>query len=121
MKLPGLTALPRKKTTVTRFGGYEHSERAGIDSFYDMADMTSDKYPLLATRHCRRRWTRTGGEGSRFPDGIFTLTGESINSAVRINERIVFCTDTAVYVNGEPFSGLTLENIRPLQQQYPDR
>lgn len=50
MKLSGLTELATSRDVVEMFGGYNHNLRIANSDFYDMENLTSDAYPLMATR-----------------------------------------------------------------------
>jgi hypothetical protein len=50
MKLPYLTELQRTRQVMNTFGGYHHSLKISDGEMYDMANLTSDHYPILATR-----------------------------------------------------------------------
>lgn len=47
---PRLYELPQTRQTLEVFGGYDRRERASEGAFRDMENMTSDHYPLLASR-----------------------------------------------------------------------
>lgn len=113
MMLPKLRRLPVSEKQITGFGGYEHSAAAGENTFYDMADFTSDAYPLLSVRERRGRWRASNAGGGYFPDGRLTLDGEKINDIAEAGERLVFCTDTGVWADGARISGAQLEDISP--------
>ena len=50
MKLPTLNELPTTRDLVDAFGGYNHNLRIGNGEFYDMKNLTSSYYPVLAPR-----------------------------------------------------------------------
>ena len=50
MKLSGLTELATSRDVVEMFGGYNHNLRISNSEFYNMANLTSDEYPVLSTR-----------------------------------------------------------------------
>lgn len=54
MRYPMLNALKTSRDMVDVFGGYNHNLRISDSEFYDMKNMTSDYYPLLAPRNSRR-------------------------------------------------------------------
>ena len=53
MKLSGLTELATSRDVVEVFGGYNHNLRIANSEFYDMKNLTSNEYPVLATRNKR--------------------------------------------------------------------
>ncbi|MDO5112176.1 MAG: hypothetical protein Q4E65_07710 [Clostridia bacterium] len=53
MLLPRMKATPRKQLSLTAFGGYRHDHLAGADQFFDMQNLSSDRFPLLGTRKPR--------------------------------------------------------------------
>lgn len=55
MLLPRLKTPNRKQLSVSAFGGYRHDHLAGADQFYDMQNLTSDRFPLLSPRKARGR------------------------------------------------------------------
>lgn len=50
MKYPKLAELPSERQMIDTFRGYNHNLRIGSGEFYDMQNMTSDYYPILAPR-----------------------------------------------------------------------
>ena len=80
--MTGLPSVPMrdgiKKSHSIKFGGYNHTLGAGDGEIYDMINMTSDYYPLLAPR--RARWqiaTLTKPNGMYCHDGIYYVDGTS--------------------------------------------
>ena len=53
MKYPKLKELPTQRQTVDVFRGYNRNLRIGDGEFYDMKNMTSGSYPILAPRGAR--------------------------------------------------------------------
>ena len=53
MKLPYLNEISVSREFIVVFRGYNHNLRIGDGEFYDMKNLTSDKYPLLASRRLR--------------------------------------------------------------------
>ena len=67
MKLPVLRYASRyAKTPQIQFGGYHHALSAGDGEIFDMENLCSDHFPVLATRQ-KRRTVRTLEK----PNGIF--------------------------------------------------
>ena len=50
MYFPTLKELPTSRKTVDIFGGYNHNLLIGDGEFFEMENMTSDHYPVLAPR-----------------------------------------------------------------------
>ena len=57
MKYPSLKALPSSRQMTDTFLGYNHNLRIGSGEFFDMKNMTSDHYPILAPRGQRGVYT----------------------------------------------------------------
>ena len=53
MKFPKLRQTRQSVQTQSVFGGYNHNPRIGDGEFYDMRNLSSDSYPLLAPRKVR--------------------------------------------------------------------
>lgn len=63
MKMPKLQGLTRERQMISSFGGYHRAQRISEGEFYDMKNMTSDHYPVLASRDPRRIVPREGTVG----------------------------------------------------------
>ena len=124
MRLPRLTnKRPAGDTTIT-FGGYNHTEGVGKGEFYDMQNLTSDCFPLLAPRKPRgteRELTKANGLFARekllwvdgtevFYDGV--CVGEAADSKkqfISMGARVLIFPDKLYYnVDNGEFG--TLEN-----------
>lgn len=67
MKLPSMKyADGITKGQQIRFGGLNHAEGAGDGELWDMRNLTSDHYPLLATRAPRLRYRSLADPGGLF-------------------------------------------------------
>lgn len=53
MKLPYLNEIKSSREFIDVFRGYNHNLRIGDGEFYDMKNLSSDKYPVLSTRQAR--------------------------------------------------------------------
>lgn len=65
-----------RKYKTTEFGGYNHNRYAGDGEIWDMENMSSDYYPLLAPR--KARWcitTLTKPNGLYARDGLYWVDG----------------------------------------------
>ena len=67
MRLPALKEIPTSRDFIDNFGGYNHNVRIGENEFYDMKNLTSSHYPVLATRNKRGTYLPT----SSFAEGLF--------------------------------------------------
>ena len=74
MRFPSLTEIPSSSQTIDTFGGYNHNERIGENEFFDMKNMTSDLYPLLAPR--KARGNKSLGEYDGYVAGVTELNGK---------------------------------------------
>lgn len=108
MKYPMLGNIPGKSTFVTAFGGYMHGEKASVSSFYDMKNLSADKYPFLAVRSGRAKWSVSPASGIFGENGAISPEGGRVVSAAAADGRIVFCTETKIYADGQAIPGLTL-------------
>ncbi len=64
MGLPFIDEIPKSRTYLTEFRGYNHTDRCGDNEFYNCLNLTNDNYPLLSTRK-KRRTTRIEGTISK--------------------------------------------------------
>ena len=53
MEYPILNVKPKSRQMIDAFLGYNHNLRCGENEFYEIENMTSDYYPVLATRERR--------------------------------------------------------------------
>ena len=85
-----LTEIPTTRGVTEVFGGYNHNLRIGGGEFYDMKNMTSDYYPVLAPRKQRGKYANAmyGNE-------------EDMNSQVKLKGLIA--KDKLCYVDGTDF------------------
>ncbi len=66
---PTLKAGYQRRLVTDTFGGYNHNMKIGDGEFYDMENLTSDRYPLLANRP---------GRGTvKAPESPYALLGKS--------------------------------------------
>lgn len=59
MRLPILPELPVSRDFIETFGGYNHNLRISDSEFYDMKNLTSTYYPLIAPRKQRGLYCET--------------------------------------------------------------
>lgn len=84
MRVPILDEIPVTRRYIDSFKGYNHNRVIGEDEFYDMENMTSDKYPLLAPRKPRRKI-----KDFAFPRGLHA------------HEKLCWIERTGFYYDGE--------------------
>jgi len=78
MNYPNLTPLKETARTVSRFAGYNHNLRIGDGEFYDMKNLSSDRYPVLAPRGKRGIYARPASpQGLIARDGLCYVDGSS--------------------------------------------
>lgn len=76
MKYPSLKALPSSRQMTDTFLGYNHNLRIGDGEFFDMKNMTSDHYPILAPRGQRGVFTVPAScQGLIAKDGLCYVDG----------------------------------------------
>lgn len=77
MKLPSMKyADGIGKSKQIQFGGLNHSRGAGDGELWDMHNLTSDHYPLLATRAQRLLYRRMASPGGLFSrNGLYWVDG----------------------------------------------
>ena len=69
--LPQISESRTRREFVDLFSGYDHNLKIGPGEFYDTKNLTTDHYPLLATR--RKRGvvsTLTAGQGMIEKDAL---------------------------------------------------
>ena len=79
MKLPSMRfADGISKSKQVKFGGLNHTAGAGDGELWDMRNMTSDHYPLLASRPGRRLYRKLNAPGGLFSwEGLCWVDGTS--------------------------------------------
>lgn len=96
MNRPLLTEIPTSRTTVDVFGGYNHNLRIAAGEFFNMENMTSDRYPILSPRS---------------PRGVYlgkTEAGYERNiQGLIAKDHLCYVEDGRLYINGND-AGLSL-------------
>lgn len=93
MWYPYLDEIPKERTVVEVFGGYNHNLRIGEGEFYDMRNMSADDYPVISTRQKRGNYAATeSAQGLISKDTLCYVDGDKL------------------YVDNYAVEGLTLEN-----------
>lgn len=85
---------------ISAFGGYNHSLVTGDGEFYDMQNMTSSYYPVLATRHKR---------------ALFNETGENLHCLFS-KEKLLYVKGTQLYYGGSAVTGFPV-----LYEKYAEK
>ncbi len=81
----------RKHQTI-KFGGYDHNKSAQDGAIYDMQNMASDEYPLLATRKKRYKLRDLNSPRGIFAhDGVYVVEGTSLKllGAQASDDRVI--------------------------------
>lgn len=112
MRLPNIKSNPYSKSYQMNFGGYDHREGADDGTFFDMANMTSNNFPLIMPRAKRKIHTvltipngLVGGDNLAWVDGEeFFYNGiskgavaDSKKHMVEINNLICIFPDNKCY------------------------
>lgn len=106
MKLPYLTSNTTRRDLISVFGGYNHNLSIPVGEFYDMKNLTSDYYPILAPRSprgiFRNTWVDESGETQEVP--ISNPTG------MILKDKFCYVDGASVVVGNEAFDlGLSSE------------
>lgn len=94
MALPQLNTIALSRDWIETFGGYNHNLKINEAEFYDMQNMSSDDYPLLASR--RKRGKRQ-----------LTVTGEHVVQGMIDKDSLWYIDNNKVYHNNSD-TGITL-------------
>ena len=99
MKLSQLNVIPTSRQTIDVFGGYNHNLRIGDGEFYDMQNLTSSYYPVLAPRGKRGEYKYPEGSGEEHkPNGLIS------------KDALCYVDGTKLFVNNKEIIGLDLED-----------
>ena len=104
MEFTKLSALPASRRTLSEFGGYNANARIGEGEFAAMENMSSDHYPLLATRQKRGVYAQpTNAQGLIARDGLCWVDGSKfvVNGypvEMGLSEREADCPKSLVSV-----------------------
>lgn len=91
MRLPYLQELDTARQMTDVFRGYNHNLRIRDGEFYDMKNLSSDNYPVLAPRAKRGTYAAASN-----PQGLIA------------KDALLYVDDGTVYYNGYAVAGLTL-------------
>ena len=89
MAIPYIKEIPKYKSEVNVFDGYDHRPRIGEGSFYDVLNVSCDKYPFISTRK---------------PRGTYRSNVKNVK-AIDGSDGELFVVTTDEYTN--PFFGTT--------------
>ena len=99
MKLPQLTEIATSRNIVDEFRGYNHNLRIGDSEFYDMKNLTSAYYPVLAPRSKRGVYEYPEGSGDRHtPNGLIS------------KDALCYVDGTKLFINNKEIVGLELSD-----------
>lgn len=97
MKLSQLNVIPTSRETIDVFGGYNHNLRIGDGEFYDMENLTSSYYPVLAPRGKRGTYQYPEGSGDDHkPNGLIS------------KDALCYVDGTKLFINNKEIIGLNL-------------
>ena len=103
MKLPVLNELLTSRDMVDVFGGYNHRLRISEGEFYDMKNLTSSYYPILAPRKPRGVYART----THNPVGL--IEKDSLCYVTVVDGDLHFIKEDVEYNLGKTTVGATVE------------
>jgi hypothetical protein len=96
---PTLESIYSSRDMVDVFGGYNHNLRISESEFYDMQNLTSSHYPILAPRNKRGIYEYPEGSGDNHsPNGLIS------------KDALCYADGHKLYINNEPVAGLELED-----------
>ena len=97
MRLSQLNVIPTSRNTIDVFGGYNHNLRIGDGEFYDMENLTSSYYPVLAPRGKRGTYKYPEGSGDDHkPNGLIS------------KDALCYVDGTKLFINNKEIIGLDL-------------
>ena len=99
MLLPKLNNIATTRDLVDLFKGYNHNLRIGDNEFYDMKNLTSSYYPVLAPRGKRGVYEYPEGSGDDHnPNGLIS------------KDALCYVDGTKLFINNKEIIGLELSN-----------
>lgn len=117
MFYPKLNNIPLKRYRTSVFDGLVESDSVPEDSFRDMKNLTSSKYPHLAVREKRGRLCLESTEGEIISS--FTYKGKGITAAANAGGRLCICSETEVFIDGEKIEGAVLSSASSYRSIIP--
>lgn len=94
MKYPTLYTKESTRQMIDIFKGYNHNLRIGDGEFYNMKNLTSDDYPVMASRKQR---------------GLYTLGDPVAPAALIAKDSLCYVDSGKLVINEKAVDGLTLE------------
>lgn len=94
MALPQLNTIALSRDWIDTFGGYNHNDRIGDQEFYDMKNMSSDAYPLLANRARRGEYPLPGESAGADPV-------QHVIQGMIEKDTLWYVDDDILYKNGQ--------------------
>lgn len=99
MFLPKLNKIATSRDIVDVFKGYNHNLRIGEREFYDMKNLTSSYFPVLAPRGKRGVYEYPEGSGDdHTPNGLIA------------KDALCYVDGTKLYINNKEVDGLVLSD-----------
>ena len=93
MEYPTLYVKQKSRQMVDTFNGYNHNLRIGDGEFYDMKNMTSDYYPVLAPRRGRQETVFADMDSSG-------TIGGGANGLIAMDNRLWFTQGSDLLASG---------------------
>ena len=109
MRYPLLKALPRRKSHIASFYGYEHLQKVRAGAFYDMENLSSDKYPLLSTRPDRLIYFRGRREDEHNVTELVISPDTPLTAVATVNDTVAMCSGKKVYYFGNIVADAVLD------------
>ena len=98
MEYPTLQVLAKSRQMTDAFLGYNHNQRISDGEFYEMENMTSDYYPVLAPR--KQRGVHRDGVDARAIIGK-DLTAPTFPVDELLTDELFYIDGSAIVINGE--------------------
>lgn len=98
MEYPTLNVKQKSRQMSDSFLGYNHNLRIGDGEFYDMKNMTSDYYPVLAPR--KKRGIYKDGVNATAIIGRDLVAEDPVVDAI-LTDEVCYVDGTAFVMNGE--------------------
>ncbi len=100
MEYPTLQVLAKSRQMTDAFLGYNHNLRISDGEFYEMENMTSDYYPVLAPR--KQRGVHRDGVDARAIIGK-DLTAPTFPVDELLTDELFYIDGSAIVINGERY------------------
>ena len=96
MEYPSLQEISSSRDFIDTFGGYNHNLRIGENEFFNMANMTSDFYPILSPRGKR--------EVYKYPEGSIDHEPKGLSQ----KDALCYVDGTSLYINNKKIEDFEL-------------